>query len=240
MTISSISGAQSTAALQRADGAQRSDSMRKAFQAAATALGMSTDDLRGALDGGDTLSSLAKTKGVSESTLTDAISSAVGTTNGAEVAQRLLAGPGGHGGPGGPGGHGGPPPPPRDSRVDSALSAVADSLGLSDEDLEDELTSGTSLTDVAAAKGVDATTLKATLTDAISAADSTLSADAVSELADRIIEGPPKPEQDNTTDRQAFDLSRNSYDSSAVSQQLLASLYKQQSETVSTSTLSWA
>ncbi|GAA2978299.1 hypothetical protein [Actinokineospora diospyrosa] len=240
MTITSISGAQSTATPQRSEGTQRSDSMRKAFQAAATALGMSTDDLRGALGDGETLSTLARSKGVSESTLTDAITSAVGTTSGAEVAQRLLAGPGGHGGPGGPGGHGGPPPPPRDSRVDSALSAVADSLGISDEDLEDELTSGTSLTDVAAAKGMDAATLKATITDAISAADSTLSADAVSELADRIIQGPPEPEQDNTTDRQAFDLSLSSYDTATVSSQALASLYSQQSTAATAGTLSWA
>ncbi|GLW89488.1 hypothetical protein [Actinokineospora globicatena] len=236
MNVSSVSSAQTTALTQRPDSA----SMRKAFQAAAKALDMSTDDLRGALKDGQSLSDLAKAKGVSESTLTDAITSAVPSANAADIAQKLLSGPGGHGGPGGPGGGpggpGGPPPPPRDSRVDSALSAVQDALGI--DDLDEELASGESLTDVAAANGMDAETLKTTLTTAISAADSTLSADAVSELADKIIEGPPKPQQDTTGARQEFDLSQTSYDSTAVSKQLLQSLYAQQSQLATSS--SWA
>ncbi|GAA3027485.1 hypothetical protein [Actinokineospora globicatena] len=233
MNVSSVSSAQTTALTQRPDSA----STRKAFQAAAKALDMSTDDLRSALKDGQSLSDLAKAKGVSESTLTDAITSAVPSANAADIAQNLLSGPGGHGGPGGgPGGPGGPPPPPRDSRVDSALSAVQDALGI--DDLDEELASGESLTDVAAANGMDAETLKTTLTTAISAADSTLSADAVSELADKIIEGPPKPQQDTASARQEFDLSQTSYDSTAVSKQLLQSLYAQQSQLATSS--SWA
>ncbi|SER01309.1 hypothetical protein [Actinokineospora terrae] len=233
MTVSSISSAQTTALTQKSD----ASSTRKAFQAAAKALDMSTDDLRAALRDGQSLADIAKAKGVSESTLTDAITSAT-SSNGAEIAQKLLAGPGGgHGGPGGPGGGpGGPPPPPRDSRVDSALSAVQDALGI--DDLDDELASGESLTDVAAANGMDADTLKTTLTTAISAADSTLSADAVSELADKIIEGPPKPEQDDAGPRRQFDLAQRAYDSTAVGKQLVQSLYAQQSQLATSST--WA
>ncbi|RLK58243.1 hypothetical protein [Actinokineospora cianjurensis] len=236
MNVSSISSAQTTALTQKPD----ASSTRKAFQAAAKALDMSTDDLRSALQDGQSLSDIAKAKGVSESTITDAITSAT-SSGGAEIAQKLLAGPGGgHGGPGGPGGGpggpGGPPPPPRDSRVDSALSAVQDALGI--DDLDDELASGESLTDVAAANGMDAATLKTTLTKAIGAADSTLSADAVSELADKIIEGPPKPEQDDAGPRQQFDLAQRSYDSTAVSKQLVQNLYAQQSQLATSA--SWA
>ena len=56
--------------------------MRKAgMDAAATALGLSTSDLQTALKSGQTLNSLAQSKGVSLDTLTSAISAALSKAN---------------------------------------------------------------------------------------------------------------------------------------------------------------
>ncbi|PPK66628.1 hypothetical protein V5P93_004669 [Actinokineospora auranticolor] len=250
MTVSSISGSQSLAYAQRADNGQ--SSMRKAFDAAAKALGMSTDDLRGALGSGQSMSTLAQSKGVSTDTLTTAISDALtsadstlSATKAKEVAQKVVAGPGHGGGPGGPGGARPAGPPPggggHDQKVDDALDSVADALGLSSEELQDELRSGTSLTDVAAANGMDAATLKTTITDALKAGDDSLSDDQVDALADKIIEGPPKP--DDTTPRQAFDLAMSARTQSAgsISQAALSALYQQsQLATAGSATGTWA
>jgi hypothetical protein len=62
------------------------------MDAAASALGMSSSDLQTALKGGQSLSSLAKAKGVSTGDLTNAISSALTKTNpsiGSDRAQQL-------------------------------------------------------------------------------------------------------------------------------------------------------
>ncbi|WP_169735385.1 hypothetical protein [Actinokineospora inagensis] len=254
--MSTISSASSTALAQlqqtqQTQGTHRHGEMRKAFDAAAKTLGMSTDDLRSALQSGQSMTSLAQSKGISTDALTSAISDALTSADSSltadkakEIAQRVVAGPGqgGPGGPGGAGGPGGPPPGGKpDSRIESALSSVAGALGMSDDDLKDALSSGQSLTDVAAANGMDADTLKTTLTTAISKADSSLSSDAVSALADKIIQGPPKKEQDNQTDRQGFDLSQlsSSLDSSSISKQLLSSVYSQQSSQLAAAG-SWA
>ncbi|WP_018680722.1 hypothetical protein [Actinokineospora enzanensis] len=249
MTVSSISGSSNVSYVPT----QRSDNhatMRKAFDAAAKTLGMSTDDLRSALKNGQSMSSLAQSKGVSTDTLTSAISDALtgadstlDASKAKEVAQHVVAGPGGHGGPGGPGGARPAGPPPgggKDQKVDDALDSVADALGLTSDELQDELQSGTSLTDVAASKGMDAATLKTTITSALTKSDTSLSADQADELADKIIQGPPKP--DDSTDRMAFDLAQGSdYSSSAnVSQAMLSTLYQQSTTTATSTTGAWA
>jgi len=75
---------------------------RKAgMDAAASALGMSSSDLQSALRGGQTLSSLAQSKGISTTDLTNTISSALTKTNPSlsadraqQLAQRMISGPG--------------------------------------------------------------------------------------------------------------------------------------------------
>jgi hypothetical protein len=71
------------------------------MDAAAKALGMSSDDLRAAVKSGQSLTSLAQAKGVSTDTLTAAISAAVSKANPAlssaraeQIADRMIAGPG--------------------------------------------------------------------------------------------------------------------------------------------------
>lgn len=82
---------------------------RKAFDAAANALGMSTQDLRSALRNGQTMSSLAQSKGVSADSLTSAISTALtgadpslSSGKAQDIAAHMVAGPG-TGGTGGAG-----------------------------------------------------------------------------------------------------------------------------------------
>jgi hypothetical protein len=71
------------------------------MDAAAKALGISSDDLRAAVKSGQSLTSLAQAKGVSTDTLTAAISAAVSKANPAlssaraeQIADRMIAGPG--------------------------------------------------------------------------------------------------------------------------------------------------
>jgi uncharacterized protein YidB (DUF937 family) len=75
--------------------------VRKAgMDAAATALGLSSTDMRTALKNGETLTSLAQAKGVSLDSLTSAISAALAKANPnlsadrtAQIAQRIISGP---------------------------------------------------------------------------------------------------------------------------------------------------
>jgi lambda repressor-like predicted transcriptional regulator len=178
--------------------------MRRAFGAAAQTLGMSVTELRTSLRNGETMTSLAQSKGVSTDTLKSSISAAIAGSDSAlsgsqadEIAASIVAGPaGGPDRPAGPppgGGHGGPPP-----ALGQAMGSLAETLGISEEELLEQLQSGESLTSVAAAKGMDASTLKSTLVDALTKADSSLSTDQAGGIADRLIEGPPRPQLDTT------------------------------------------
>ncbi len=107
MSINPISGSQDFASQQAQQVQQvhhhghHGHGMRKAgMDAAAKALGMSTDDLRTALQGGQSLASLAQSKGVSTDTLTSAIGSALTQANpqlsaarAQQIAQRMVFGP---------------------------------------------------------------------------------------------------------------------------------------------------
>ncbi|MCW2600430.1 MAG: hypothetical protein JWM02_2259 [Frankiales bacterium] len=105
MSINPIGGNQSypTQQVQQATGhGHGHNGMRKAgMDAAAQALGMSSDELRTSLQGGKSLSSLAQAKGLSTDALTSAISDALKQANpslssdrAAQITQRLIAGPG--------------------------------------------------------------------------------------------------------------------------------------------------
>ena len=79
--------------------------MRKAgMDAAAKALGMSSGDLQSALSGGQSLSSLAQSQGISTDSLASTISAALSSANPSlssarsqQIAQRMVSGPGSDG-----------------------------------------------------------------------------------------------------------------------------------------------
>ncbi|MCU7729541.1 hypothetical protein ODJ79_37985 [Actinoplanes sp. KI2] len=210
--------------------------MRKALDAAAQTLGMSGSDLRSALQSGQSMSELAQSKGVDTDTLTTAISSAISGANSSlsseqatEMAQRIVAGPpaGGTGRPDGPppAGQGGRPP------LGAAMDSLAGTLGISTDELKSSLQSGQSLTDVAAAHGMDADTLKTTLTTALAKADSALTPDRADSIADHIIAGPAqRRQQDGQFARLMFDQQSTGSGSgttgwNSISQATLQALY---------------
>jgi lambda repressor-like predicted transcriptional regulator len=182
------------------------------IDAAASTLGLSSGELRQALRKGQSLTDLADSKGVSTTTLSSAVSDAIGkadtsltSSQAAEFAQRLVAGPQGGRPPGPP-----PGPPPgggadRDgdgdrgasrAAVGTAMDAVASSLGYTAEQLRGELSSGSSLESVASTKGMNAEDLKTTIADALAKADSSLSGDEASRLAGKVLAGPPQRPED--------------------------------------------
>ncbi len=116
------------------------------LDAAASALGLSTDDLSAKLQSGESLDTIAQEQGVSTDSVTRAIADDFKTNNpdatdaqASAVAQRALEGPKA------PHHHGGKPP---------GLDELAQKLGLSTDDLKTQLQNGTSLADIATAQGV--------------------------------------------------------------------------------------
>jgi len=117
------------------------------LDAAASALGISTDDLSAKLQSGESLEAVAQEQGVSPDSVTQAIADDFKANNpnatddqANAVAQRALEGPKAHHHH-----HGGKPPD---------LDDLAQKLGLSTDDLTTQLKNGTSLADIAAAQGV--------------------------------------------------------------------------------------
>lgn len=99
MNVASVSGTTSPYASGSGEASGHA-ARRKAFDAAANALGMSTQDLRSALRNGQTMSSLAQSKGVSADSLTSAISTALTGADSSlssgkaqEIAAHMVAGP---------------------------------------------------------------------------------------------------------------------------------------------------
>lgn len=154
------------------------------LDAAAEALGMTTDELHTALRDGQTLAEIAADKGVDVDTLitkmveaaVESIDAAVdagdldearATEIKADLTERITAlvngeapigGPGGRG-PGGPGG------PGFGHRGGMHLDTAAEVLGLEVDDLAQRLRDGETLADVAEAEGVDVDTLIDALVD---------------------------------------------------------------------------
>lgn len=104
MSISAIGGGQTSWAQQVQQAQHRHGAhpgVHKAgMDAAATALGMSLTDLRSAVQGGQSLTSLAQAKGVSVDALTSSISAALTTADpslsgsrAAQITERLIDGP---------------------------------------------------------------------------------------------------------------------------------------------------
>jgi len=173
------------------------------FDAAAKALGMSSADLKAALDGGKTVAQVAQDKGVDVNTVITAVTDAANTaidqavTDGkmtadqaaqekTEVTQRVTdfvnntKPPKGEHGPGGrgPGGRGGP-----GARFGDPIATAAAALTMSEADLHTALEGGKTIAQVAQDKGVDPNAVITALTDAANKAidqavtDGRLSAD---------------------------------------------------------------
>jgi uncharacterized protein YidB (DUF937 family) len=181
---------------------------KAAMDAAASALGMSDDDLRSALQSGQTLTQLAQQQGVSTDTLTQAMSSALqksdssmSTDQASAIAQRMLAGPAGPP----PQQSGGPSDSAAGTAFGQALDAAASELGTTTSQLMSSLGSGESLLDLAGQQGVSSDDLTKTLSSALQKADSSLSANQADQLAERIAQGPPTTPVDGSYD-QTFGL----------------------------------
>jgi lambda repressor-like predicted transcriptional regulator len=157
------------------------------LDAAAEALGLTTDELRTALHDGSTLAELAADKGVDVDTLiTTMVASAVeqldaavaagdideahATEIKANLTERITAMVNGEmrfgGGPGGfGGGHGGAPGPGGHHGRGMHLDTAAEVLGLEVDALQERLQAGETLADIAEAEGVDVDTLIDALVD---------------------------------------------------------------------------
>jgi lambda repressor-like predicted transcriptional regulator len=116
------------------------------LDAAASALGLSSEDLSAKLQSGESLEAVAQEQGVSTDSVTQAIADDFKANNpdatddqASAVAQRALEGPKAHHH------HGGKP---RD------LDDLAQKLGLSTDDLKTQLQNGSSLADIATAQGL--------------------------------------------------------------------------------------
>jgi hypothetical protein len=188
-----------------------------AVDAAANLLGMSAGDLRTALNSGQSLSSIAASKGIGQDDLVRAMAGAIEQANpnvSADQATRIAtvmatrtrpAGeppsgvpaasqgtdPGGQaGGATGVGASGGHRHR-RHHAMSTAIDATSQLLGTSAADLASALQSGQSLAAVAASKGVSSDDLVSAIATALQQADSGLSADDARNLATRLTTGAP-------------------------------------------------
>ena len=187
-----------------------------AMDAAAKLLGMSSSDLRTALQSGQSLASIASSKGVSQDALVGAMSTAIQEANPAitadqasKVATAIATRT--HSASGtppsgtapaastaatetsGPHRHG----HHRHRAMGVAMDAAAKALGTTAGVLVSSLQNGQSLASIASAKGVSQDDLVKTISSALSQADSSLSTDQATQLATAMVTGqrPANPGQ---------------------------------------------
>jgi|GEM_PF-1542952 lambda repressor-like predicted transcriptional regulator len=183
-----------------------------AMSGAATALGMSSSDLLTALRGGQSLSAVASSKGVSQDTLIAAMTASIQQANpsiSADQATKVATaiatrtpsaggslppdpngqaqGVGGTSATGATHGHHGHH---RHHAVSAAMDSAAQTLGTTTSDLASSLQSGQSLSSIASAKGVSQTALITAMATALQGADSSLSSDQATRLATSMVNGP--------------------------------------------------
>lgn len=169
-----------------------------AMDAAAKLLGMSASDLRSAMQSGQSLASIASSKGISQDALTSAMATAIEEANptitadqATKVATSIATRT--------------PPPPPSDD-ADSAqgtsgtqaagghnhhhrhggaaaMDAAASTLGMSATDLASALQSGQSLATIAKSKGVSLDDLVKAMATALEGTDSNLSSEQATAVA---------------------------------------------------------
>jgi uncharacterized protein YidB (DUF937 family) len=187
-----------------------------AMDAAATALGMSASDLRTAMQSGQSLASIASSKGISQDALTAAMATAIQATNpnvsadqATKVATAIATRIPPAGGPAGGPPAGGPPPADATDSTQgtsaasatsghhhhhhhaaaAAMDAAAQTLGMSTSDLMSSLQSGQTLADIAKSKGVSQADLTKAMSTALQGVDSNLSADQATAMATQMITG---------------------------------------------------
>jgi uncharacterized protein YidB (DUF937 family) len=174
-------------------GAGMGAGLRATMQAVAGSLGMTPEDLRQALRGGQSLADVAAAHGVDQAALLQTISGASRTQLDQAVADgrltrgqadallnvvqqfgpQMIARTGPAGGPGSLGQQGGPRqgggPGARGHRGDrgAMLRPVADLLGMTPREIRQARQQGQSLAQIAATKGVDQATLVQTITGAL-------------------------------------------------------------------------
>jgi uncharacterized protein YidB (DUF937 family) len=173
------------------------------MDAAAKLLGMSSSDLRSALQSGKSLADIASSKGIGQDTLTAAMAAAIQQANpnvsserATEVATAIATRTPPAGGP----------PPDAAQASDAtqgatgttavqghhhhhhhaggaAMDAAAKTLGMSTTDLMSSLQSGQSLASIAKSKGVSQDDLVKAMATALQGTDSQLSADQATQIA---------------------------------------------------------
>jgi uncharacterized protein YidB (DUF937 family) len=169
---------------------------------------MDSSDLRTALQGGQSLSSIAQSKGMTIDTVISAMAASIQQANpgvSADQATKVATAmatrtPGGA------------PPPPTDGStgtsavsghhhhhghkaVSTAMDSVATLLGTTTTDLATATQSGQSLTQIASSKGVSQQSLVSTIATALQGADSSLSTDQATQLATALATGTPQNNQ---------------------------------------------
>jgi uncharacterized protein YidB (DUF937 family) len=190
------------------------------LEAAANLLGMSEGDLRTALQGGQSLSQIATSKGISQDQLVSTIASAIQQANpdvSADQATKVATAiatrtPGRNGAPAaaaegtapvaatGAGHH-----HRHHHGMKVAMQAAADTLGMSTDQLTAAVQSGQSLSSLAQSKGVGQDDLVNAIATALRQSDSNLSADQATQLATRLVSATPQsqpwaaPTQDAST-----------------------------------------
>ena len=183
-----------------------------AMDAAAKALGMSASDLRTALKSGQSLADIAKSKGVSQDTLTAAMATAIQQANpnissdqatkmataiatrtrsaaasgAADPASTAAAATGGTAATGGHHHH--------HHAMATAMTAASSLLGMSASDLTAGLKSGQSLADIAKSKGVSQDDLVKAISGALQQGNSGLSAADATSLATSLVTRTPSSE----------------------------------------------
>jgi lambda repressor-like predicted transcriptional regulator len=156
--VVNIGGTSGVAALGGSQPVDRSSTMSNV----AKLLGMSLSDLRSKLEGGTSLSDVAKQRGVSQDQLLQTIQSSLKAQDPNAVAsslnvaaQRIAARHGHHGHHGG----GGPTPAAAGTSSTTTLNSLASALGMNSSDLVSELKAGTPLSDIGQQQGVSSNDL---------------------------------------------------------------------------------
>jgi hypothetical protein len=190
-----------------------------AMDAAAKLLGMSSSDLRTALQSGQSLVSIASSKGISQDALVGAMASAIqeanpdiSTDQATKVATAIATRvPPAASTPNGPAVGPASEAPSngaatgttaadhkhghhRHHAAAAAMDAAAKVLGTTTSDLVSSLQSGQSLATIASAKGVSQDDLIKAISSALSQADSSLSTDQATQLATAMVTGPATPD----------------------------------------------
>ena len=145
MNVSTLTSTSATTAVAQPHGHHQGAGHEKTVQAVADKLGMDPEDLKKALKGGETMSSLAAKKGVSQDDLVATIASTLPAQRPGGVAVDTTSMATGIA-------NGTRPERPNKPGADVAqgIQALSNALGISGQDLLDRLTNGTGIADLLA------------------------------------------------------------------------------------------